>query len=136
MADAPNTGADSSRRLSLKGFGVPAEQIVAVTRHLSLSQRLARGGRVFGLALTAALIMLPIPIIHIIGPPAAIVTGLVLGLRRLGEGEIFVSAEGECPFCHQHQRLGLAGSRFRLPCSLICSSCRQPLELDEGGASA
>lgn len=136
MAEIQHPGSDTPRTLSLKGFGVPAAPVTASTRHLSLRQRLGRAGRAFGMALLAALIMLPIPIIHIIGPPAAILIGLVLGLRRLGEGEIFVSAEGACPFCQVHQRLGLAGSRFRLPCTLTCNSCRQPLELDAAGGSA
>jgi hypothetical protein len=122
------------RALSLKGFGAPATPAAVTTSRLSLRQRLLRGGRVFGLGLASALLMLPIPIIHLIGPPIAILLGLGLGIRRLGEGEIFVSAEGSCPFCHTSQPLGLAGSRFRLPCDLICSSCRQPLRLEVGPA--
>jgi len=135
MAEARQGAAEEARSLALKGFGVPATEVAALTRQLTFQERLARAGRAFGLALLAALIMLPIPIIHIIGPPAALVIGLVLAVRRLGEGEIFVSAEGSCPFCHERQRLGLAGSRFRVPCTLTCTSCRQPLQLEAGGPS-
>jgi hypothetical protein len=136
MAETTENGGETARTLALKGFGVPATAVAVLTRRLALSQRLARAGRAFGMALAAALIMLPIPIIHIIGPPAAIVIGLVLAIRRLGEGEIFVSAEGPCPFCQESQRLGLAGSRYRVPCTLSCSSCRQPLQLQASGGSA
>ena len=87
------------------------------------------------MALAAALIMLPIPIIHIIGPPAAIVIGLVLAIRRLGEGELRLG-RGSRPFCLESQRRGLAGSRYRVPCTLSCSSCRQPLQLQASGGSA
>ena len=126
---------DEDRTLSLKGFGVPATQVSAVTRRLALRPRLARGGAAFGAGLLAALLMLPIPIVHIIGPPLALLIGLGFGFRRLGEDEVFVSAEGSCPFCHTTQSLGLQGSGFHLPRSLICNACRQPLHLEAGTAA-
>ena len=134
MAEALLPAGDIPRTMRLRGFGVPPTAVAAVTRHLGPKDRIARAGRAFGLALLAALIMLPIPIIHIIGPPLAIIIGIVLGFRRLGEGEIFVSAEGSCPFCHQQQYLGLAQSRYRVPRNITCNSCRQPLELEATSA--
>lgn len=136
MAEAALPVGDAPRTLRLRGFGVPPTGVAAVTRRLGMKERAARAGRVFGLGLLAALLMLPIPIIHIIGPPLAIIIGMVMGLRRLGEGEIFVSAEGSCPFCHHQQYLGMAQSRFSLPRTLTCSSCRQPLELEADGATS
>ncbi|HTO74278.1 MAG TPA: hypothetical protein VMJ30_10665 [Gemmatimonadales bacterium] len=136
MAEPVLSAGDIPRTLRLRGFGVSPTPVAAVTRHLSMKERIARAGRAFGVAFLAALLMLPIPIIHIIGPPLAIIIGIVLGLRRLGEGEIFVSAEGSCPFCHHEQYLGMAQSRFSLPRTLTCRSCRQPLELEANSATA
>lgn len=132
----PAPESDQLRTLSLKGFGAPANPATAVTRHLSIRQRLGRGSKALGLALVAVVVMLPIPIIHIVGPPFALLLGLGVGIRRLGQGEIFISAEGTCPFCQTTQRLGLAGSRFRVPCNLICNSCRRPLQLEAGPAAS
>lgn len=128
MAD-PATPVDR-HELRLTGFGVPATPVEAQSRDLTMRDRMVRGAKALGMALLAALIMLPIPIIHIVGPPLALLIGLVMGARRLGEGTIFVAAEGECPFCHTSQRLGLTGSRFRLPVEITCRSCRQPLQLE------
>jgi len=130
MADSFSADRNTDRILELTGFGVPPTRAQVTTRQLTLGGRLARAGKVFGLALLAALIMLPIPLIHIAGPPLAILIGLVLGVLRLGQSEIILSAQAECPFCHTDQRLGLAGTQFKLPRDLICRNCRQPLQLD------
>ncbi len=124
------TDRSEQRVLQLSGFGVAATAATAVTRHLTARDRMVRAAKAFGLALASALIMLPIPIIHLIGPPVVLLIGLVVAVKRLGQGQIFASAEGECPFCHVTQPLGLRDSRFRLPVDLICRSCRQPLQLE------
>src|ERR671936_427022 len=77
----------------------------------------------------AALIALPIPIVHLVLVPGAIVLGVVLALVRLRQREIFQVVEGDCPFCGTRQRFTVMG-RFRLPKSVHCISCRRQLSLE------
>jgi hypothetical protein len=114
---------------SLKGFGAPPTAAAVVVERLSLRNRLSRAAAAAGLGLAAALIALPIPLVHFVLVPGALVVGLALATRRLTQREIFRSAEGPCPFCGTAQRLGLAGSSFRLPRRIHCSSCGRELDL-------
>ncbi len=116
--------------LSLRGFGRPSTPATVVVRALGPIDRLRRGGAILGAGLGAALVTLPIPLVHLFVPPAGLLLGLVFGVRRMTQREIFQSAEAACPFCHSSQRLGLAGSAFRLPRNVTCSSCLQPLSLE------
>ena len=122
---------ESSRTvaLPLKGFGLPPTEAQVVVRTLSLRHRLARAGAAVSAGLALALIALPIPLVHLVLVPGAILLGMGFGLFRVGQREIFSLAEGTCPFCGTHQRLGLAGRVFRLPRTLYCSNCQRELDL-------
>jgi hypothetical protein len=114
-------------------FGCPATQARIEVEALTTRQRLARAGSIFGAGLLAALIALPIPIVHFAFVPGALLVGVVLGALRLRHREIFQSAEAPCPCCGELQRLGLAGRVFRLPRAVHCRHCHRSLEL---GAAA
>jgi hypothetical protein len=124
--------------LPLAGFGSEATEAQVVVEHLTLKARLTRAGAVAGAGLVAALIAVPIPLVHFILVPAALLIGLSIGAMRLRHKEIFSSAEGACPFCGTRQRLGLAGKVFRLPRRVFCRNCRRELDLREpsGGVSS
>ncbi|HYC32452.1 MAG TPA: hypothetical protein VEB59_09210 [Gemmatimonadales bacterium] len=113
----------------LSGFGCPSTEARIVVLRLTTRERLARAGRVFGAGLVAALIALPIPLVHFVLVPGALLGGLTVGLLRLRHREIIDSAEGACPCCGKEQRLGLAGRVFRLPRAVHCEGCRRSLEL-------
>jgi hypothetical protein len=98
---------------------------------LSPRQRLTRAATVAGLGLAAALIALPIPLVHFVLVPGSLLLGGILGAMRLSQRQIFRSAEGACPFCGTRQTLGLAGKTFRLPRRIHCGSCSRELELDD-----
>lgn len=117
-------------RLTLSGFGVRPTVADAEIRSLAAGERFRRAGTVAGAGLVAALVTLPIPIVHFIFPPAALLTGLVLGARRVGQRELFHRVIGTCPFCGRSGRLGLTDSPVRLPRQLTCPDCRKTLELD------
>src|SRR4051812_21003538 len=121
----------STRSLTvpLTGFGSPPSEAQVVVEKLTLRVRLTRAGAVGGAGLALALIALPIPLVHFVLVPAALLLGFTLGAIRLGQREIFASAEGACPFCGMPQRLGLAGRVFRLPRRVYCSSCQRELDL-------
>jgi hypothetical protein len=115
----------------LKGFGSPASHAVVVVETLSLRDRLRRAALALGIGVAAAVVALPIPLVHLVLVPAAVLLGLVFAALRLGQREIIRSAEGTCPFCSNHQRLGLAGRVFRLPREVFCNRCGRPLGLGD-----
>jgi hypothetical protein len=125
-----------SLTVDLKGFGRPATEVQLVIRTLDLRGRLLRAGAVAVGGLVLALIAIPIPLVHFVLVPAALLLGLVWGAIRLGQREIFSSVEGVCPFCGTQQRLGLAGHVFRLPRRVFCRNCRRELQLGDGAGEA
>jgi hypothetical protein len=120
--------------LPLTGFGCAATEVQVVVAQLTPRERLARAGSMFGAGVVAALIALPIPVVHFVAVPGALLLGLGLGVARLRHREIFSRAEGNCPCCGAAQRLGLAGRVFRLPRKVHCGSCQRALELGSAGA--
>jgi hypothetical protein len=121
----------STRSLTvpLTGFGCAPTEAQVTVESLSLRARLARGAAVAGAGLALAVIALPIPLVHFVLVPAALLLGISFGAIRLGQREIFSLAEGACPFCGTRQRLGLAGRVFRLPRRVFCSNCQRELDL-------
>ena len=115
----------------LKGFGAEPTPAEIVVESLSPRQRLGRAAAMAGLGLAAALIALPIPLVHFVLVPGSLLLGGILGAMRLSQRQIFRSAEGPCPFCGTRQKLGLAGKTFRLPRRLHCGSCGRELDLDD-----
>jgi hypothetical protein len=113
----------------LKGFGSAPTEAQVVVETLDFRQRLLRGGAMMAAGLVLALIALPIPVVHFVLVPGALVLGLTLGTIRMGQREIFSLAEGTCPFCGTRQRLGLAGRVFRLPRRVHCRNCQRELDL-------
>jgi hypothetical protein len=120
-----------SRSLSvpLKGFGRAPTQAYLVVDTLTLGGRLVRGGSVVAAGLAIALIALPIPLVHLVLVPAALLLCIPIGVVRMRHREIFRLAEGTCPFCGTTQRFGLAGRVFRLPREVFCRNCRRALDL-------
>lgn len=119
-----------ARSLSLSGFGVAPSRAEVETRTLTAGARLRRAGKAPLIGLGVAILVLPIPVVHFAVPPLALVAGLVIGARRIGQGELFTSARGRCPFCGTEQSLGLSGSAFRLPRSIKCHACLRAMTLD------
>jgi hypothetical protein len=115
---------------SLRGFGAQPTVAHVELNSLSLADRVKRAATIFGLGVVLALIAIPIPLVHFVLVPGALLAGLVLAIVRLGQAEVFRTATGRCPFCGQQQSLSVMG-RFRLPKKLHCSSCQRQLILDE-----
>jgi hypothetical protein len=113
----------------LTGFGCTPTEARIVVMQLTPRRRLARAGAVFLAGLAAALIALPIPLVHFVLVPGALLGGMAVALVRLRHREIIDLAEAVCPCCGKEQRLGLAGRVFRLPRAVRCEGCRRALEL-------
>ena len=125
-----------SLAVPVTGFGIAPTKAVVVVARLTPRERVVRSARVLGAGLLAALIGLPIPIVHFVFVPGAVVTGLTLGILRLQQREIFESAEAPCPYCGTVQRLGLAGRTFRLPRVVHCRHCGRQLDLGPDSSTA
>jgi hypothetical protein len=118
-----------SLEVSLKGFGASPTHAELVVETLTPVERLKRAGIALAGGAVLALIAVPIPLVHFVLVPGALLIGIVLAALRLRQREIIRSAKGSCPYCGTPQRLGLAGRVFRLPREVFCDHCRRPLDL-------
>ena len=114
--------------LPLEGFGAAATQASVEVARLTPGERIRRSALGFVALLAVALVALPIPIVHFILVPAALLGAIVLAVIRLRQGEVFGAVEGACPFCGERQTFTVLG-RFRLPRVLHCAACHRELRL-------
>ena len=116
--------------LPLRGFGAEPTAAQVELDLLSRGERLKRATLILAAGLLAALIALPIPLVHFVFVPGALVAGAVLAVARLRQREIFRSARGACPYCSTEQRFTVMG-RFKLPKKIYCQSCQRLLLLGD-----
>jgi hypothetical protein len=109
--------------LPLAGFGTPSTEAEVDVSRLTSGERLRRAAMAPAVGLGISLAVLPIPIVHFAVPPVALVTGVVLGIKRALQTELITRAEGPCPFCGAQQTLGLTGAPYRMPRNLKCHHC-------------
>ncbi len=118
--------------LPLKGFGAPPTAATVLLVVLTPAERLKRAVILFGVFLLVALVALPIPIIHLFLVPGALLLGIMLSARRLGQAQIFRRVEGRCPFCGTQQTFSIMGP-FRLPKQVHCVHCQRALSIEGAG---
>lgn len=115
--------------VQVKGFGAPPASAVIDIAVLSGADRLKRAGVILGISLAVALIAIPIPLVHLVLVPGALVGGFIVAGTRLTQSEIFRRAVGKCPFCGTEQTFSVMG-RFRLPKGAHCVNCGRELSLE------
>lgn len=115
--------------LPLTGFGTEPTTAQVELDILSRGDRFKRSAAILGISVVAALIALPIPLVHFVFVPGALVVGAVMAIARLRQGQIFRSVRGCCPFCAAEQSFTVLG-RFTLPKRLYCEACHQQLVLE------
>ena len=118
-----------SLEVPLKGFGAAPTLAQLVVENLTAGERVRRAAIALAAGAALASIALPIPLVHFVLVPGALLLGLIFATIRLNQRQVIRSAEGACPYCGTHQRLGLAGRVFRLPREVFCDKCRRPLDL-------
>ncbi|NNG17088.1 MAG: hypothetical protein HKM89_11470 [Gemmatimonadales bacterium] len=98
---------------------------------LRLRRRVLRGVTPVLLALIGALVLLPVPLMHLAGIPL-LGLGLYFGFRNARACEVFRSASGTCPSCNSHTDLfvGFGRPPFELPVKTSCASCGRNLMLE------
>ena len=95
---------------------------------LDPGDRVKRAAVVFLAFLLVAVGAIPIPLVHFVLVPLALLLGFGFGANRLRQREIFRHVEGRCPFCGTQQTFTVMGP-FRLPKRLHCGNCQRELEL-------
>lgn len=115
--------------LQLRGFGAPPARALAELQVLDRRDRVKRAALILGAGVVAALIALPIPLVHFVFVPGALIAGATLAVLRLRQGEVFRGVSASCPYCGTEQRFTIMG-RFRLPRTVHCESCHRQLVLD------
>ena len=121
--------------LFLDAFGASPSSARVEIAVLSPVERIKRAGLALGALLAVVLIALPIPLVHFVLVPAALVGAVVLAVVRLRQPEIFRSVQGTCPLCSVEQTFSVMG-RFRLPRTLHCGACGRELSLVGEAATA
>ena len=116
--------------LPLKGFGAPPTAATVELIVLTPAERLKRAVVLFGIFLVVALLALPIPIVHLFLVPGALLLGLMLSARRLGQVQIFRRVQGRCPFCGTEQTFSAMGP-FRLPRQVHCGHGQRSLMIEQ-----
>jgi hypothetical protein len=112
----------------LKGFGAPPTDAEVQLAVLDPGDRVKRAAVVFLAFLLVAVGAIPIPLVHFVLVPLALLLGFGFGANRLRQREIFRHVEGRCPFCGTQQTFTVMGP-FRLPKRLHCGNCQRELEL-------
>ncbi|HEX3233619.1 MAG TPA: hypothetical protein VHR41_05450 [Gemmatimonadales bacterium] len=115
--------------LPLKGFGASPTAAKVELVVLTPAERLKRAAVLLGVFLLVALVALPVPIVHLFLVPGALLLGLMLSARRLGQVKIFRRVEGRCPFCGTQQSFSVMGP-FRLPKQVHCVQCHRALAIE------
>lgn len=117
--------------LPMSGWGSPKTEAALTIAALTPRERLRRGLMAPLIGLGIAILVLPIPVVHFMVPPLAILGGIVLGFKRAMTKEVILSAHGPCPFCGTSQTLGLNGTAYKMPRTLHCRACRKEFSIDE-----
>ena len=88
-----------SLEVPLKGFGASPTRAQLVVDNLTTGQRLRRAGVALAAGGALALVALPIPLVHFVLVPGALLLGLIFAALRLNQRQVIRSAEGACPYC-------------------------------------
>jgi hypothetical protein len=104
---------------------------------LGLGRRLLRGLMPVLLAMIGALLLLPVPLMHLAGIPL-LALGLYFGFRNARARQVFRSASGTCPSCDNTTDLfvGFGRPPFTLPVKTSCTSCGRNLMLERVSTTA
>lgn len=95
---------------------------------LTDAQRTSRALRGSGMAFAVGLLLIPIPLMHLIGPLTAWTVAAVLLVRRLGESARVLACQVPCPRCGGDAPI--AEQRLQWPLLSACSTCRWEVRVE------
>jgi hypothetical protein len=97
----------------------------------SAGDRLRRALTTLGIGLLGAALFIPIPIIHLLGIPMAIIASVVISIRQFSSAARLDPLRMPCPKCGGTNRIG-GGLGLRHPAQPVermCDECRRGLQL-------
>jgi hypothetical protein len=112
----------------------PVFRVRPTLERFDLAARRRRALRVALPLLGIALLVLPVPGLHL-SAPLLLGAAFVLARRRLRETEVIRELRGECPCSPDAQRYELP-ERIALPLTLRCPACREFVTVERAEARA
>jgi hypothetical protein len=131
---------DRPVRVYLEGSSTDVTEADGWLTDFSLTQRVLRAGGVMLLALVMASLLIPVPIVHLLGIPLVLVTGIAVAVRQATSVARLRPLKMACPKCGRPNRIG-GGLGYRSvaePMERTCDSCRRILtvRIEAAGAHA
>ncbi len=137
---------DRAVTISLDAPGVASTHVAGVFDEFTPARRIGRSVGIFFIMLLVALPVAFVPIVHLIGVPLLIITGIVLAVLQLTYAGRLRVAHVPCPKCGGLNRIGGGlGRRSLAPAERNCEHCRRlltlriepadPVARDESGTS-
>ena len=111
--------------------GGPTTAGKATTTSLAFGARALKAPRTVAIGLVIAVVLLPVPVIHLAG--IGIFVGcLVVAVFQLRPGLRIASVEGPCPHCGHVQKfwLGLNVGPMKFPKGTSCEACAKTLTIE------
>jgi hypothetical protein len=116
--------------VSLSVAGAEPVRVPGTFQVFTLADRVRRSGMVMLVAVLLAATLIPIPIIHLLGIPLLLLTGVVLSIRQLSMIGRLKALKIACPKCGEPNRVGGGLGRSSIaPQEHTCESCRRALTL-------
>jgi hypothetical protein len=110
----------------LTGYGESTTGGEATVVYFDGAERIARAGKGLGIAWSAAVVSVFIPVAHFLLVPGFFLAGLVVFAKRMRRGVVVDSVRGACPDCEHEQQFEAPGA-WRLPAHLTCAKCHRLL---------
>ena len=100
-------------------------------RLVSAGERVRRVAAGLGASILFAALLIPIPIIHLVGIPLVLIGGIALAVRASRSVAILTPMRFACPRCAAENSLGggLGLATATGPLARDCESCRRQLEI-------
>ncbi|MEO8480221.1 MAG: hypothetical protein ABI542_11380 [Gemmatimonadota bacterium] len=117
--------------VTLTTSDAPPTSVPGSLKVFSPPRRMLRAGVVMLIFVGMAAMLIPIPIVHLVGIPLTLIIGIVVAARTLRTVARLAPTHLACPKCGARNNVG-GGIGYRTetgPIDRACESCRRPLEL-------
>jgi hypothetical protein len=115
-------------------FGAPPTPATLEIEPLGIGRRVTRAAVVLLACWAAAVVAVFIPVAHLVLVPGLAVTGVVLAVLRLRQGERLVAVRGTCPRCQREHTFVVSGSMGR-GSTVDCPGCLNRLVVTASAAT-
>lgn len=117
--------------VSLSTSDAPPTSVPGSLSVFNPPRRMLRAGVVMLSFVGMSALLIPIPIVHLIGIPLVLIIGIFVAIRTLRTVARLAPTHLACPKCGARNNVG-GGLGYRTeagPIDRACESCRRPLEL-------